>query len=111
AAEVHTDAVDAHDVHLAASQGLAPDGHNLSGSVLHADVHGVGVDVGLHLIGSKREGKAPLVGNAEGVPNAQIIGGETHDTAQQGPVRAVAVVGLGKGAVEGKVHLLQRRRQ
>ena len=38
-----------------------------------------------------------------------IIGRKAHDAAQQGPVGTVAVVGLGKGAVEGKVRPLQRR--
>ena len=42
-------------------------------------------------------------------PDAGIIGRKAHDAAQQGAVGAVAVVGLGKGTVEGKVHPLQRR--
>ena len=95
---------------LAAAERLAADGHDLTGGVLHADVHGVRVDVGLGFTGRERVGQAALGGDGKRVADTGVIVREAHDAAEQGAVGAVAVVGLGERAVQGEIHLFERRR-
>ena len=96
AGEVDLDAVDARDAAFAAAERLAADGHDLTGGVLHADVHGVRMDVGLGFTGRERVGQTALGGDGKRVADTGVIGRETHDAAEQGTVGAVAVVGLGE---------------
>ena len=47
--KVNLNAVNARDAALAAAERLTADGHYLTGGILHADVHGVRMDIGLGL--------------------------------------------------------------
>ena len=99
AGKVHFHAVDPHNTHLAAAQRLSPHRHHPTGGVFHPDIYRIGVDVCLRFIGGEAVGQTPLGGNRKGLPDAGVIGGKSHHAAQQSAIRAVAVVGLGKGAV------------
>ena len=47
--KVNLNAVNARDAALAAAERLTADGHHLTGGVLHTDVHGVRMNIGLGL--------------------------------------------------------------
>ena len=65
AGEIHLHLVDAHDPHLSASQRLPAHGHDLASLILHADIHGVWVNIGFRIIYNELKLKAPLVSDTE----------------------------------------------
>ena len=82
--KVNLNAVNTRDAAFAAAERLTANGHHLTGSVLHADVHRVRMDIGLGFTGRERVGQAALGRNRKRIADAGVIGRKAHDAAEAG---------------------------
>ena len=61
------------------------------------------MNLGFGLVRGEGISQAGFLRNLEGIADAHIVGGKSHDAAEECPVGSMAVIGLRKGSVKGEI--------
>ena len=65
--------------------------------------------VGFYVVRNERIFDSVVCCDLEGIADAHVIGGKSHNTAEKSTVRTMTVIGFGKRSIKGKFYFFKRR--
>ena len=64
--------------------------------------------VGFYVVRNERIFDSVICRDLEGIADAHVIGGKSHNTAEKSTVRTMTVIGFGKRSIKGKFYFFKR---
>ena len=93
---------------FSATERFSADHHLLPFFIYHQDIDGIRVYVGFYVVRNERIFDSVVCRDLEGIADAHVIGGKSHNTAEKSTVRTMTVIGFGKRSIKGKFYFFKR---